>query len=135
MNDEHKKKISICLGVTFAVIAGSALYWALFGGGVRDDGGAAEHARTGIENAQREQQDAAESIGRIRSGLADGECRADSIKKRIEGSERRVSAAEIYIDSAQDRISECRSVTKDSEQRIEECLGVIEEVRRQNAPH
>lgn len=135
MNDEHKKKIGICFGVAAIIAASFALHWALFGGGVRDDGGAAEHARTGIENAQREQQDAAESIGRIRSGLADGEHRADSIERRIESSERRASAVEISVESAQSRISECRSVAQDSERRVKECLGVIKEVRRQNAPH
>ena len=135
MNDERKKKISICLSVVFITVACFALYWALFGGGVRDDGGTAERTRTGIDNAQREQQQAVKSVGRIRSGLEDGEHRADSIERRIESSERRASAVEISVESAQSRISECRSVAQDSERRIEECLGVIEEIRRQNAPH
>lgn len=134
MNDERKKKISICLSVVFVAVTGFALYWALFGGGVRDDGGAADHARTGIENAQREQQDAAESVGRIRSGLADGEHRTDSIERRIETGERRASAAEISVNSAQSRVSQCRSLAEDSERRIEKCLRVCAEVRKTEKP-
>lgn len=135
MNDERKKKISICLSVVFITVACFALYWALFGGGVRDDGGTAERTRTGIDNAQREQQQAVKSARRIRSGLEDGEHRADSIERRIETGERRASAAEISVNSAQSRVSQCRSLAQDSERRIEECLGVIEEIRGQNAPH
>ena len=135
MNEKIKENAGICISALLIVVGGWILYWALFGGGVRDDGGTAERARSGIENAQREQQDAAESIRGIRSGLADGEHRTDSIERRIESSERRASAVEISVESAQSRISECRSVAQDSERRIEECLGVIEEIRRQNAPH
>lgn len=134
MNDERKKKISICLSVVFITVACFALYWALFGGGVRDDGGTAERAHTGIDNAQREQQQAAESVRRIRSGLEGGEHRADSIERRIETGERRASAAEISVNSAQSRVSQCRSLAEDSERRIEKCLRVCAEVRKTEKP-
>ena len=134
MNEKIKENAGICISALLIVVGGWILYWALFGGGVRDDGGTAEHTRAGIENAQREQQDAAESIRRIRSGLADGEHRADSIERRIETGERRASAAEISVNSAQSRVSQCRSLAEDSERRIEKCLRVCAEVRKTEKP-
>jgi len=134
MNEKIKENAGICISALLIVVGGWILYWALFGGGVRDDGGAAERAHTGIDNAQREQQQATESVRRIRSGLEDGEHRADSIERRIETGERRASAAEISVNSAQSRVSQCRSLAEDSERRIEKCLRVCAEVRKTEKP-
>lgn len=67
---------------------------------------ASEHVETGLDNVDREQQEAAHSIGAIESGITDGQRRTDAITDSIERSQR--TAAAIADDNGRvaDRIGE-----------------------------
>ena len=131
MNENTKKYFGIVVGV----ISLLAVAWFMLSD-VHSDRGTADDVRTELDAAAAEQREAADTLGRVESGLGDSERtaagigesvgRAQSSAGRIAESDRAAAAA---VGRAQSRNAECREITRDSERRLGECQQVVQAVR------
>lgn len=131
---KYKIPIAICgiAVVTFTI-------WFLFSD-IRSDGRTADSVRTEFDSTAREQQQAADALESVQSGLDDSQ----STVGRIEQSNNNAQSTTDRIAESNNAIkesvgnaaaanSESARLISDSQRRISESIGIVQEIRKGRA--